>query len=264
MYIGLSGANFVVIDWSFLILINMMKVGITLLWIWMFSFETIFAGVRIVILGSSTAEGAGASVRENSWVSRFSRYVKDVDVTNEVVNLAKGGYTTCAIMPNGTPDYLTNGHLLTVDTLRNIDKALSLFPDIIIINMPTNDTSNGIPIQVQLSHFETIVDKARTHGVKVWITTSQPHNFGEHYQPPYSDNYLPDVAKQKFRNQFGVLSKEIIKRYGDYAIDFYTGIATDDGYGFIKPEYDSGDGVHLGDKAHAELFERVKKKVLLK
>lgn len=70
--------------------------------------EAIFAGIRIVVLGSSTAEGAGASVRKNSWVSRFARYVKNTDPTNEVVNLAKGGYTTCAIMPNGTPDYQTN------------------------------------------------------------------------------------------------------------------------------------------------------------
>ena len=71
------------------------------------------------------------------------------------------------------------------------------------------------------------------------------------------------ISKQKFRDCFWLLSDEIMRRYGNYAIDFYTGIATDDGYGFIKPEYDSGDGVHLNDKAHAELFERVKEKVIL-
>lgn len=225
--------------------------------------EAIFAGIRIVVLGSSTAEGAGASVRKNSWVSWFARYVKNTDPTNEVVNLAKGGYTTCAIMPNGTPDYQTNKCFLTVDTLRNIDKALDLSPDIIIVNMPTNDVSNGIPIQVQLLHFKTIANKARNNGVKVWITTSQPHNFGERYLPPYSESHQPDISKQKFRDCFWLLSDEIMRRYGNYAIDFYTGIATDDGYGFIKPEYDSGDGVHLNDKAHAELFERVKEKVIL-
>lgn len=225
--------------------------------------EAIFAGIRIVVLGSSTAEGAGTSVRRNSWVSRFARYVKTTDPTNEVVNLAKGGYTTCAIMPNGTPDYQTNKHFLSVDTLRNIDKALDLSPDIIIVNMPTNDVSNGISMQVQLLHFKTIANKARSNGVKIWITTSQPHNFGEMYQPPYSEFHQPGISKQKFRDCFWLLSDEIMRRYGDYAIDFYTGIATDDGYGFIKPEYDSGDGVHLNDKAHAELFERVKEKVVL-
>ena len=92
------------------------------------------AGERIVILGSSTAEGAGVKVPENSWACRYAQYLKSVDKGYEIINLAKGGYTTFAIMPLGTPAYDTGTHVLAVDSLRNIDKALSYSPDIIIIN----------------------------------------------------------------------------------------------------------------------------------
>lgn len=49
------------------------------------------AGERIVILGSSTAEGAGVKVPENSWACRYAQYLKSVDKGYEIINLAKEG-----------------------------------------------------------------------------------------------------------------------------------------------------------------------------
>lgn len=223
-------------------------------------FSTAQAGVKIVVLGSSTAAGAGVGDSNNAWVNRYRTYLQSIDPTTQVINLAKGGYTTCAIMPTGTPDYPAGSNMLKVDTERNIDKALSYAPGGIIINMPTNDVSNGIPVATQMEHFATIIKKAEDAGVKVWITTSQPHNFGEKYAGPYSESKQPDYYKQQARNQFKELTAKILEVYGDRAINFYEGIATDDGYSFIKPDYDSGDGVHLNDAAHAVLFEKVKTK----
>ena len=125
-----------------------------------------YAGVKIVILGSSTAAGAGVINSENAWVNHYRTYLQSIDPTSQVINLAKGGYTTCAIMPTGTPDYNTGSHILSVDTERNIDKALSYAPKGIIINMPTNDVSNGIPVDTQMKHFATIIEKAENSGVK--------------------------------------------------------------------------------------------------
>lgn len=218
------------------------------------------AGVKIVVLGSSTAAGSGVTNSANAWVNRYSAYLQTLDPTNQVINLAKGGYTTCAIMPTGTPDYNTGSHILSVDTERNIDKALSYNPGAIIINMPTNDVSNGIPVDTQMEHFATVIDMAEAAGVKCWITTSQPHNYGEMYEGPYGDGKEPDPYKQTARDQFKELTERILATYGERAIDFYNGIATEDGYSFIRPEYNSGDGVHLNDEAHAVLFERVKEK----
>lgn len=215
------------------------------------------AQVRIVVLGSSTAEGAGVSSKDSSWVVRVSNWLADTHKGFEVVNLAKGGYTTCQIMPTHTKDYHTRDRVLKVDTLRNIDKALSYHPKIIIINMPTNDTSNGIPPKIQMNHFKTIIGKAKKAGVDFFITTSQPHNFGETYRPPYVNGKGLDQSKQFFRNQFKQISEEIMKIYKQHAIDFYTGIASSDGLSFISPIYNSGDGVHLNDKAHRIFADRV-------
>ena len=94
-----------------------------------------------------------------------------------------------------------------------------------------------------MKHFATIIDLAKAAGVKVWITTSQPHNFGEKYDGPYSEEHQPDIWKQAARDQFKELTDSILNKYGEYALDFYTPIATEDGYSFIRPEYDSGDGI---------------------
>ena len=74
------------------------------------------AGTRIVVLGSSTAAGAGVSDSNRAWVNQYRTYLQSIDPTNTVTNLAKGGYTTCAIMPTGTDPYNTGNHILEVDT----------------------------------------------------------------------------------------------------------------------------------------------------
>ena len=85
------------------------------------------AGTRIVVLGSSTAAGAGVSDSNRAWVNQYRTYLQSIDPTNTVTNLAKGGYTTCAIMPTGTDPYDTGNHILEVDTERNI---IYFFPHI--------------------------------------------------------------------------------------------------------------------------------------
>ncbi|MEZ4983685.1 MAG: SGNH/GDSL hydrolase family protein [Saprospiraceae bacterium] len=52
---------------------------------------------RIVVLGSSTAEGTGASSPDSSWVNRY-RASLSRNTRYEVVNLARGGYTTFHIL----------------------------------------------------------------------------------------------------------------------------------------------------------------------
>jgi hypothetical protein len=45
-----------------------------------------------------------------------------------------------------------------------------------------------------------------------------------------------------------------LARFGARAIDFWTGLAQQDGS--IDPAFDSGDGVHLNDAGHEILFRR--------
>ncbi len=194
---------------------------------------------RIVVLGSSTAAGAGASSPDSSWVGRFRNTIFQRNTRYEVVNLAQGGYTTYHILPTGTT---IPGGTGPIDQGRNVTRALSFDPYAIIVNMPSNDAANNYPVADQLANFDLIATTANDQGVEVWIATTQPRNFSNSSQIQIQTD----------------VRDSILAIYGEYAIDFWNGMAAPDG--FILDEYDSGDGVHVNDAGHKLLFERVLEK----
>lgn len=190
--------------------------------------------LRIVILGSSTAEGAGPSDVNNAWVNRYRAYCREAVDGCEVINLARGGYTTYHILPTGMT---TPAERPKPDTGRNITEALALRPDAIIINLPSNDAASGFSVEEQVANYRAILDAAPD--VPIWTTTTQPRN-------------LPDDQRQTLI----AMRDSTYTLFGDWAIDFWTEIALAGGR--INPDYDSGDAVHLNDEAHRLLFERVR------
>jgi lysophospholipase L1-like esterase len=195
----------------------------------------------VVVLGSSTAEGTGASTPDSAWVNRFRNAVCLDDTRYKVVNLAMGGYTTYHLLPTGSTSGTHVG--IAVDKTRNITKALSLNPSGIIINLPSNDAANNFPVKDQLDNFKAMVSEAAAQEVPVWICTTQPRNFANSSQ----------IQIQKdVRDSIFVI-------YGGYALDFWNGLAKPNGY--ILDAFNSGDGVHLNDQGHGLLYQRVKEKV---
>ena len=192
-------------------------------------------GVRIVVLGSSTAAGTGPSDSDSAWVSRYRRHLQAIDPQHEVINLAKGGYTTYHLLPINAE--LPDGRPAP-DPERNITQALSHNPDAILINLPSNDAAQGFEVEEQLANYDAMLERAKAQGVPVWIATTQPRN-------------LDEAGRQKQV----AMRDSTYARFGEYAIDFWTGLAEDDAT--VKPEYDSGDGIHLNNAAHAILFRRV-------
>lgn len=190
---------------------------------------------RIVVLGSSTAEGAGASPRDSSWVNRYAASLSG-KTQFEVINLGRGGYNTYNIIPTGT---VSPGIGVAIDVERNITKALSLDPFVIIVNMPSNDAASNYGVVQQMRNFELIAQAAAGAGVELYVCTTQPRNFTN-----------PALVKIQLDTRDSILS-----RFGDHAIDVWTGLA--DTMGWILPAYNSGDGVHLNNAGHRILFERV-------
>ena len=190
----------------------------------------------IVVLGSSTAEGTGASTPDSAWVNRYRQSLGS-DTRFEVVNLGRGGYTTYHILPTGSQP--PAGVDILPDPARNITRALTLDPFAIIINMPSNDANNNYPVGDQLANFATVVNQAEAAGVSVYVATTQPRNF---------TNTTQVQIQREVRDS-------IFAIYGDHAVDFWDGLAAENGY--ILPEYNSGDGIHLNDAGHYILFERV-------
>jgi lysophospholipase L1-like esterase len=193
------------------------------------------ATLRIVVLGSSTAAGVGASVPDSAWVARYAEVLRRQNAAYEIINLARGGYTSFHVQssgfipPEGRPE---------PDTTRNITKALALSPDAIILTLPSNDAAWDMSMLEQIANFERIDAEAASAGVRMWVSTTQPRNL-----------------TQAQRQNLITMRDWIRGRYAERSLDFWTGLATDDGS--ILPWADSGDGIHLNDGGHALLAGRV-------
>ena len=108
----------------------------------------------IVVLGSSTAAGAGASQSDSAWVNRYRKAIQQINPNNQVINLGVGGFTSYRIMPD---NHQPNPGRPLPNTAKNITKALTYNPDAIIINLPSNDIASGFPITEQIFNFDSIV-----------------------------------------------------------------------------------------------------------
>jgi lysophospholipase L1-like esterase len=191
---------------------------------------------KIVVLGSSTSAGTGASQPDSAWVNRYTAYLQGINPANEVINFGVGGYNTYRIMPSG---FIPPVNRPNPDPARNISAALAENPDAIIVNMPSNDVAAGFTYAEQMFNLDTIVSIAQQNNVPIWICTTQPRNFGNQAQL--------DLQWE--------LKDSIYAYFNPYTIDFWTTIATPSYT--IEPFYDSGDGVHLNDFGHGLLAERV-------
>ena len=177
-------------------------------------------GERVVVLGSSTAVGNGASGGQ-SWVARLQAYLG-----KPVSNLAVGGYTTRDVLPSGNPQH-------------NITQALSLNPTVILVNLPSNDVADGISDQESMDNFAVLRDQAQQAGVPIYFTTTQPRNFGNAAQR----QRLADQAAQ----MQNLLAPRVISIYDELA----------DNNNRIAARYSNGDGVHLNDAGHGYIFAQV-------
>ncbi len=191
--------------------------------------------VVIVILGSSTAEGFGATPIDSSWVNRYRSYIKNIDSSFYVINLGLGGYSTYQIMPSR---YLPPAQRPNPSVTKNISYALTFHPSAIIINLPSNDAAYGYSVSEQLANYDTVLSIASKNKIPVWIATPQPRNF-------------PLLV----RNELMSLRDSILNRYGDKGLDFWNPFANIDGtqdsvYGF-------GDGIHLNNLGHRIISQKV-------
>ena len=193
-------------------------------------------GFRIVVLGSSTAFGTGAVPIDSSFINKYKTYVGTKHAQNIIFNLATLGLTTYHVLrPTG---YVPPPNRpFPVDVDRNITKALTLNPDAIFINLPSNDVALGIPQQESKDNYEATMVLANAANIPVWVTTTQPRN---------SLSPQERIFQMEFRDW-------TFQRFGTKAIDFWTDIANPDGT--ISPLYNF-DGVHVNNLGHTVFYER--------
>lgn len=193
---------------------------------------------KIVVLGSSTAAGTGPSSTANAWVWLYTDYLKQQDTRFDITNLAVGGYTTFDILPTGTA--IPGGVNETIDTARNITKAIGLNADGIIVNMPSNDSNMGYSVAMQMNNFNLLNSTAQANNIPIWFCNVQPRNFG--------------IGSNSMNIQLQMVT-QIPTAFPTKTIDFWTTLANADGT--VNSLYNSGDGIHLNDAGHQILLQRV-------
>ena len=186
----------------------------------------------IVILGSSTAAGAGPSHPDSTWVNKYRKRLQEINSANQVINLAVGGYTTYKIMPD---EFVTPSNRPSVDSLHNISHALTYDPNAIIVNLPSNDRQ--WPREEQLANFDSLFNFGLHHDVPVYICTTQP------IVPNSFAQYQKDVADS------------VLLRFGASSIDFFYPLSDTDHT--VLPVY-AADAVHLNDSGHQVLYSQVR------
>ena len=190
---------------------------------------------HIVVLGSSTSAGTGASPIDSAWVPRFTRYLKTVDTTYRVINLGVGGYSTYNVMPTG---FTPPGGRPNPSTSNNITKALTYNPVAVLINLPSNDAAGSYPMIEQIANYDTLTAILKRNNIKFWMTTTQPRNF----------------SNQSQLNLLFAMRDSTFSRYGPHALDVWTPLAQPNG--FILAQFGSGDGIHLNNAGHKIVYER--------
>lgn len=110
---------------------------------------------KVVVLGSSTAYGTGATVPDSSWVGRTKTYYKSTHQLDTLINLAVGGS-------------------FTDSGVKLLPKALSYNPDIVLINFPSNDLVAGLGVPLYMSNLRKMYYTVTAAGKRCFVSTTQP------------------------------------------------------------------------------------------
>jgi len=182
----------------------------------------------VVILGSSTAAGTGATPPDSAWAARVQAAVSKSGIKANFVNLAVGGYTTYEAAPSG----YSVANRPAPDTAHNITKALLYKPDLVILNFPSNDIADGYSDDEILANYAAITHKLDSAKVQYIIFSTQPRDF-------------PDASE---RMRLKTINDKVIAVYPSRVNDFLDQLSTST-YS-INPIYSAGDGIHLNNAGH--------------
>jgi len=200
--------------------------------------ENIKNHLKLVVIGSSSAFGTGCSPIDSSWVNRFKAQFKSI----EVVNLAANGYSTYCALPSG----YSIPFRPKPDNFRNVTKALSLSPNLVLISFPTNDVALNYTDEEIINNYSRIVSVLNGAKIDYLILSTQPRDF---------------LASEK-RTRLKLLNDKLQAIYSSHYYDFFGEIAT---LSFkIKSDLAAGDGIHLNNKGHRLIFNGLIKNIKIK
>lgn len=190
----------------------------------------------VVIIGSSTAAGTGASSKATSWAGRIGAAAAERCPQTRIVNLGVGGYTTWQGMPAAASRPMGRP---ASDAAHNVEAALALHPDLVMIFFPSNDAASNFPLSETLANQTALRDRVRTAGAADMIIGPFPRSF-------------TDAGKiglmTGLRDQLSTIG-------GTRYVALWDALAATDRA--VQAEYAAGDGIHLNDAGHAVIAQKV-------
>lgn len=192
------------------------------------------ANARIVGIGSSTLAGSGATTG-NKLNELLTAWV--------AANITGGQFLYMAVPGTYSAYFVPDFEDPLSDWNRNVDAAIALDPDILIVSLPSNDPAFLSNSQF-MANLVKIDEKAKLKNVYTFFTTTQPRNgYGADQQ-----QMLYDAA--------GLIREQFKTR----AIDVFTGMAnpyTAAAPATMKTIYDSGDTIHPNNAGHAYIRDQI-------
>lgn len=208
----------------------------------MFPYSPVQAQLKkIAVIGSSTASGTGAQPEiDSSWVRRLSYYLKyQQSVIDTIYNLALPGYDNYHGLPSS---YTPGPGFSTPDPNRNVTRANSFSPDVVIVSFVSNNFNiPGYPTDSIMKAFQIIKDSVNKEGHICFISTTQPRTSFD----------IPSRARLR------VLKDSILNRFGFYAINFFDSIVNNADNSILTDYASPYDNIHLNNAGHAMLFRQV-------
>jgi lysophospholipase L1-like esterase len=215
------------------------------LWVSIFTIQNAIAQKKVVIMGSSTAVGSGASTYQLSWAGRLEQQFNQNStdgLDTLFYNIARSGYHTynevsiSCIPPSGRP---------APDPEYNVNKALSYHPDIVIINLPSNDVGAGFSITETMNNFRLMYSDITATGAKCYIATTQPRN---------------DYSSLQ-RKALLDLADSIYNQFGFFSVNFWNDLVTTDGLNMLRNDRkEPTSNIHANNIGHEFLYNQVRNK----
>lgn len=179
-----------------------------------------------VVMGSSSAFGAGASAVEKSWVGLMRAGYSAQGVT--IHNIAKGSYSTYHALSD---ECTVSASRPVADMQHNIDKAREFKPDLVFLSYPSNDAVSMFAATESASNLLLLRWQLMQQGAAVVVLSSQPRN--------------TNATAQAALLELNKLLKPLV---GPCFVELHSLLVSEAGN--LAAQFDSGEGVHLNDAGH--------------
>lgn len=200
---------------------------------------------HIVLLGSSTAAGFfnGLWPIDSSYALQLQRYYQQAGIADTVYILASNSANPYMAMPSWfTPDNsLQPVSTYTYDPNRNITRALTLHPDVILCHFPTNNFDVLTMTQIMFA-FRTIKATADSAGVPLYFIGTQPRG------------NLSIDNKQKMI----AVNDSLLAAFGPHSISYYDSVAIAPRALNMNPVlWLDNDSIHMNPQGHDIIFRQI-------